>query len=290
MTSKAFRLFVVKTAAAATVLVAHGQGPARAADKPKVAYVGSEGRNLDSDLQKTFDEAVWRGLRDTQSVQSVSVGRPPRTEDGRPCIDQLCAAAAASQSGAQLVFKAELSETVEQGSSSYRVKLSAARAFPYEVVASHDFEVRHSIPDELAVRTEPQVAVLLKKMVLFLEGERAKVVVSLGAPSSGGYPAPASRSRWRRWPWLVLGAAGAAAVVRGGLLILRDGNGACADRVPAPECGVRYDTALQGWIATGVGVGALTAGLWGFLGLSDRRATVREISVAPGAVFVRGVF
>jgi hypothetical protein len=290
MTSKAFRLSIVKTAAAATVLVAYGQGPARAADKPKVAYVGSEGTNLDTDLQKTFDEAVWRGLRDTQSVQAVSVDRPPRTEDDRPCIDQPCAVAAASQSGAQLVFKAELSETVEQGSSSYRVTLVAARVFPYEVVGSHDFELRHSIPDELAVRTEPQIAVLLKKMVHFLEGERARVVAPLAAPPPGGDPAPASRRRLRRWPWLVLGAAGAVAVVGGGLLILRDGQGTCAAGVAAADCGVRYDTGRQGWITTGLGIGALTAGLWSFLGLSDTRPTIREISVARRAVFLRGVF
>jgi hypothetical protein len=290
MTSKAFWRFVVRTVVAAAVLAANGQGPARAADKPKVAYLGSEGSNVESDLQETFDEAVSKGLRDTQSVQPVTVARPPRTEDGRPCIDQLCAAAAASQSGAQLVFKAELSETVEQGSPSYRVKLLAARAFPYQVVASHDFEVRNSIPEELAVRTEPQVAVLLKKMVLFLEDERARPLAVLGSPASGDHPAPLSRSRWQRWPWLVVGAAGAAAVARGGQLILRDGRGTCAASVAATDCGVRYDTALQGWIATGVGLGALTAGLWGFLGLSGKRAAIQEIGAAPGAVFVRGVF
>jgi hypothetical protein len=291
MTSRAFRLpgLCTATSAAAFALLPTF-ALALADDRPKVAYLGSEGLNLDSDVQKLFDEAVLEGLRDTQSVQPVAVERPPRTADDRPCVSQVCAAAAA-QSGAQIFFKAEIAETMTQGSPSYQIKLVAVQASPYDVVAIHDFEVRNSIPEHLAVQADAQVTVLLKKIVTFVEAEKARAAEApaLTAASSGG-AADAPSGREGRWPWLLLAGTGVAAAGLGGHLLFVDGKPVCSS-LPATECGRVYETNRRGLIATGVGVAVLAAGLWGFIRPSAERPSRRtEVGIGPGTIAVKGGF
>src|SRR5688572_22555039 len=126
MTSNACRAPFAGAAVVLALALCHR--PAYGADKPKVAYLGSEGRDLESDLRRMFDEAVWRGLRDTHSVQPVAVATPLPNAGDQLCISQACTATAAAHCGAQFFFKAVLVETVQQGSPSYHVKLVAVQA------------------------------------------------------------------------------------------------------------------------------------------------------------------
>lgn len=92
-----------------------------------------------------------------------------------------------------------------------------------------------------------------------------------------------------RWPWLLLGGAGAVSIVSGAVLWYREGSSTCPG-IPAKECGKTVWSGDIGQMVMGLGFAAAAVGTVGYLMWPAPRTSSTRVALGPGSVAIVGGF
>lgn len=271
---------------------------ASAADKPRVAYLGTEylGSEIAGDhggAQGLLDTAATTGVTST-AVTAVTLlpTEVPRGGDGHLCTGPSCIATASKISDADYFVRVDVRQDggVKE---KFFVKVQVLRASPFQVVVSDD-----STCDECALvasltnHVRYQVAGAMAKLIH--EASMPAVATTSPAPAtpsgSGPDSGPTHTSGFMSVGPYVLGGAGLIAVGAGALLWARGDQSECPGASTA-ECRLTYSDKKTGWLIGGVGLAAVAAAVvWWKLPVSTSSSTATSVAIGPGGASFFGSF
>ncbi len=269
-------------------------GAARAADKPKVGYLGSDLRGAPEGTMNALDSGAVTGLESMTTIARVEIPRAAvtRQRSGRLCASEACAQSIAARSGAEYLVRADVRRA---GQADYTITLDLIRVAPFAVVFTGEDRCPACVPAKLARRMELAVAALVAKLVESLEARpvitersapsagtpaRASAAATLEVPTTSAPPERIREAWWQqRWvPWAAAGTATAALV--GGVVAWRAADdGTCSLAPMERQCPRLYNTKP---LAIGLGAaGAVVASGAAWTFYEQRQRNGRDLTLAP---------
>jgi hypothetical protein len=275
---------------------------ARAADPPRVAYLGTEylGSEIAGDhggAQGLLDTAAAAGVTST-AVTPVALlpAEVPRDADGHLCTGPSCMASVAQASQATYFVRVDVRQD-GAAKEKFFVKVQVLRANPFQVVVSDESTCDDcGLVASLTNHVRYQVAGAMAKLI----HEAAKPPAAAGSDATaagsglggdGTEAPPRSSSTLGRVVPLAVGGAGAVAVGIGAYFWFRGDQSTCPG-VSSSECGRTFDSKPKGALIAGIGAVAIAgaAVLWWKWPSGGEAPSSTMVGLTPGGLTVRGRF